>query len=185
MVETVPLPLAEWESFYVIIGSSAAALTGLMFVVIALGADAKLLAGEAELGTFATPTVVHFCAVLFISAVLSAPWHSAGYVAVGLGICGAVGLAYVLVTMRRARGELNYKPVFEDWIWHVLLPFLAYLLLLIAAVIFAHHLDTALFLVAATALLLLYVGIHNAWDAATWMASAQHRNPKEDSPHSS
>jgi hypothetical protein len=33
------LPLAEWEGFYVIIGTSAAALTGLMFVVIAVVAD--------------------------------------------------------------------------------------------------------------------------------------------------
>jgi hypothetical protein len=31
--------LAEWESFYVIVGSSSAALTGLQFVVIALVAD--------------------------------------------------------------------------------------------------------------------------------------------------
>jgi hypothetical protein len=34
--------LADWESFYVIVGSSAGALTGLMFVVITLVADARI-----------------------------------------------------------------------------------------------------------------------------------------------
>ena len=35
-------PLNDWETFYVIVGSSAAALTGLMFVVIALIKDSGL-----------------------------------------------------------------------------------------------------------------------------------------------
>ena len=33
--------LVPWESFYVIVGSSGAALTGLQFVVIALLADVR------------------------------------------------------------------------------------------------------------------------------------------------
>ena len=69
-------PLARWESFYVIVGSSAGALTGLQFVVIALIAEAEAAASMQEIRAFGTPTVVHFCAVLFISAVLSAPWHT-------------------------------------------------------------------------------------------------------------
>jgi len=41
MEPSAPSILAHWESFYVIVGSSAAALTGLMFVVITLIADSK------------------------------------------------------------------------------------------------------------------------------------------------
>jgi hypothetical protein len=48
-------PLTEWETFYVIVGASAAALTGLQFVVIALHAEVRI-AGPAEGGAFATPT---------------------------------------------------------------------------------------------------------------------------------
>ena len=66
-------PLAAWESFYVIIGSSAAALTGLQFVVIVLGAEVNALTDVSGTRAFGTPTVVHFCAVLLISAILSAP----------------------------------------------------------------------------------------------------------------
>src|SRR5258707_6329339 len=62
---------AEWESFYVIVGSSAAALTGLQFVVVALSADSEGLSTGSD--AFATPTVVHFCATLLIAAILCVP----------------------------------------------------------------------------------------------------------------
>ncbi|MCU1244653.1 MAG: hypothetical protein JWN02_563, partial [Acidobacteria bacterium] len=67
------LPFAPWESFYVIVGSSAAALTGLQFVVIVLGAEINVFS-ESALRAFGTPTIVHLCAALLTSAVLSAPW---------------------------------------------------------------------------------------------------------------
>ena len=57
-------PLTEWETFYVIVGSSAAALTGLQFVVIALGAEARVLGGEPAMKAFGTPTVVYACRVV-------------------------------------------------------------------------------------------------------------------------
>jgi len=52
--------LSLWESFYVIIGSSAGALTGLQFVVMALVPDSNARAGEPEINTFGTSTIVHF-----------------------------------------------------------------------------------------------------------------------------
>ena len=104
MESATPL-FASWESFYVIVGSSAGALTGLQFVVI-----------------------------------------------------------------RRARSQTDYTPVFEDWLWHGGLPIAAYTACLAAAVILPRNADTGLFVVAATALLLLFVGIHNAWDAVTHLA---------------
>ncbi len=65
--------LAAWESFYVIIGSSAAALTGLQFVVIVLGAEARTVRGPETVNAFGTPTIVHLCAALLVSAILSVP----------------------------------------------------------------------------------------------------------------
>ena len=66
MPASVLPPLHEWETFYVILGSSAAALTGLMFVVIALRADSRAANDGGALRALATPTVVHFCAVLVL-----------------------------------------------------------------------------------------------------------------------
>ena len=83
----------HWESFYVIVGSSAAALTGLQFVVIALGAEGSNMRSEG-VRAFATPTIVHFCSVLLISAILSAPWPTVFHAATALVICGVLGLGY-------------------------------------------------------------------------------------------
>ncbi|HZS29133.1 MAG TPA: hypothetical protein VFB76_18040 [Candidatus Angelobacter sp.] len=66
-------PLAAWENFYVIVGSSAGALTGLQFVVIALIAEGRTPGSMREIRAFGSPTIVHFCASLLISAILSSP----------------------------------------------------------------------------------------------------------------
>jgi hypothetical protein len=65
--------LAKWDSFYVIAGSAAGGLIGLQFVVLTLIA-ARPQAPSPEGGAaFATPTIIHFCAVLLLAALLRAP----------------------------------------------------------------------------------------------------------------
>src|SRR5438270_3361348 len=68
--------LAEWDSFYVIVGSSAGALIGLQFVVLTLLAE-KPSPRMAEAGAaFSTPTIIHFSAALLLSALVRVPWPS-------------------------------------------------------------------------------------------------------------
>ena len=81
--------LAAWESYYVIVGTSAAALTGLQFVVMALVADTPGLGSADSVDAFGTPTIVHFSISLFVAALLSAPWASLTpvlWILVGAGI---------------------------------------------------------------------------------------------------
>jgi len=170
-------PLHEWEGFYVIVGSSAAALTGLMFVVVALGAERRKLTPDA-LEAFATPTVVHFCAALLIGAFVTMPRHTIGSLSLCLFVAGVVGLAYSLWTTTRARRQRSYDPVLEDWIFHVVLPLLAYVSLLVAALTLRRGAEWALYGVATSALILLFVGIHNAWDAAAWIAMTTMQQPE-------
>jgi len=165
--------LSAWESFYVIVGSSAAALTGLQFVVIALIAETRRRGTMNEIDAFGTPTVLHFGAALLISAILSAPWPSLAGAATALGICGFLGVGYALIVLRRARRQTGYKPVLEDWIWHVILPLVAYAVLTTAAITLVRHAIVSLFFVGGTALLLLFIGIHNAWDTVTYLALDQ------------
>src|SRR4051812_9097352 len=121
---------AGWENFYVIVGSSAGALIGLQFVAIALIAEMPAVHGQEQAGAaFATPTIIHFSAVLLLSAVLSAPWHGVGGVAWAWTILGLAGIVYEIIVARRMRIQTVYKPVFEDWLFHVLLPFVAYAML--------------------------------------------------------
>ena len=162
--------VASWESFYVIVGSSSAALTGLNFVVVALGAESRTTGATSDLSAFGTPTIIHFCAALLLSAILSAPWRSPWSVAASLAACAAAGLMYLGRVMLIARRGTTYKPVFEDVLWHFALPIVAYTSLFVASTVFIAHMESALFAIAAVALLLMFIGIHNAWDTATWMA---------------
>ena len=169
MHEVVRSPLAGWESFYVIIGSSSAALIGLQFVVIALVAEMRRRSTMREIDAFGTPTIVHFSAVLFVSSIQSAPWPSLSNIAVVLGICGGAGLVYTGIVIARARRQTGYQLVLEDWIWHVALPLIAYASVLAAAFALSRHGLPSQFTIAGAALLLLFIGIHNAWDTVTYI----------------
>jgi len=174
------LPLHEWESFYVIIGTSAAALTGLMFVVIAVVADAgPRAATPLGIATFITPTIVHFCGALLISAIISAPWHEHSGVQVALGACGIIGFVWSLLVWCGARRVDTYSMVFEDWAWHVALPLVAYGATLATAIIFARATELGLFMIGGAATLLVFIGIHNAWDTITHLILQRFRREQE------
>jgi hypothetical protein len=168
--------LAEWDSFFVIVGSAAGGLIGLQFVVMTLLAERPRL-GSAEAGAaFATPTIVHFSTVLFLAAVLRAPWNAILPVAVAWGLVGVSGAAYAGIVTRRMRSQSTYRPQFEDWSFHVLLPAAAYAMLAVSAVAAPTHTREALFCVAGCALVLLFTGIHNAWDAVAYHVLVSMRN---------
>ena len=172
--------LGEWGNFYVIVGSSAGALIGLQFVVMTLIAGRPVSRSEAQASdAFTTPSVVHFAVVLLLSAVGSAPWGGVGAVSVVWGLAGLGGLVYAAVVVRRMRAQTAYRPVFEDWLFHCLLPLATYAGLVCAAAAANFHARRALFLVAAAALLLLFVGIHNAWDTVTHLVFVRERERRE------
>lgn len=170
MEEAAVSPLSQWQNFYVIVGSSAGALTGLQFVVITLVAQSRTASSITEVRAFGSPTVVHFCAVLLIAALVSAPWLTLSAAAIALGACATCGFAYAISVIRHARRQTGYQPDTEDWAWYIVLPLISYPLLLAAAVLLSFRPTLALFLVAATSLLLLFIGIHNAWDTVTYIA---------------
>ncbi|HEU4995358.1 MAG TPA: hypothetical protein VFT29_11095 [Gemmatimonadaceae bacterium] len=177
--------LSAWESFYVIVGSSAGALTGLQFVVMALVSESDAARGEREIAAFGTPTVVHFCVVLLISAVISAPWPRLSWPAMVIGLSGGFGIVYSVIVALRAHGATQYQAVLEDWIWHVVLPFVAYVTLVVAAANMLGHEIPALFGVAASSVVLVFIGIHNAWDTVTWVtvgSATRRSSPAEGEP---
>jgi hypothetical protein len=164
-------PFSAWESFYVIVGSSGAALTGLQFVVIALTTELRRRRSTQQFDAFATPSIVHFCAALFISAVFSATWPHVSWAAIVVAVTGAAGIGYTGLVVRRVKTQTVYALVFEDWLFHTALPFLAYAVVLAAGITLVHHTVDALFCAGAGSILLLFIGIHNAWDTVTYLAA--------------
>ena len=166
--------LAQWESFYVIIGSAAGALIGLQFVVLTLLADRPptLAAGAA----FATPNIVHFGSALLLSALLRVPWQTITIAAALWGLLGFSGVMYAVIVARRMRVQTAYQPEFEDWLFHLLLPLASYAILALSALAAPSHTHEALFGVGAAALLLLFIGIHNAWDSIAYHVFVHRRD---------
>src|ERR1051325_10467343 len=164
--------LTEWESFYVITGSSGAALTGLMFVVITLATERMPSTQRSSTGMsiYSTPTLVHFSVVLMIAALMTIPHQTFVTLAAGLGLAAGIGVAYTVANVVRMRRLTLYTPVAEDWIFHGILPVTAYLSLLASAIVIGTGNDSAFFVIAAIVLLLLFIGIHNAWDVALYAA---------------
>lgn len=163
--------LAEWDSFYLIVGGASGALIGLQFVVMTLIASrprTRNQAGVDASAAFGTPTVVHFGAALLVSALVRAPWKTVASPSIALGILGVGGVVYTVIVIRRMLAQDAYEPEFEDWLCHALLPILAYVVLALSSLADPWYERTALFGIGFSALLLLFVGIHNAWDTVTY-----------------
>jgi hypothetical protein len=159
---------AEWDSFYLIIGGAAGALIGLQFVVLTLIADRGRRASADAGRAFSTPTVLHFSVVLFLAAFMRVPWPSIYAASIVGGLVGAAGTIYILMIIRGIRTQKAYRPVLEDWLFHAVLPLASYLTLFVLAFVAIYDTHIALFGGAAATLVLLFTGIHNAWDAVTW-----------------
>ena len=169
----------EWESFYLIVGTAAAALIGLQFVVMTLIAERPQIATPEAGAAFATPTVVHFGAVLLVSVVLRAPWQTITTAAVLWGVLGLAGIVYGILIVRRMRRQTMYQPDLEDRVFHVVLPVVGYAVLVASALAADAHAHEALFGVGAAAVLLLFVGIHNVWDTVAYQVFVNIRKAKE------
>ncbi len=178
-----PMPiLVPWSSFYVMIGSSAAALTGLMFVVITLVNRVEGSKTSDGIATFSTPTVLHFSAALLVSAILAAPWQSLVAPGTLLGIAGFCGVVSALRTMKRTRRLSTYDPDLEDWISYAILPLLGYGTILAGAILLLTVWTQALYAIAGGAVFLIFIGIRNAWDTVTYIAIASAQEQSSSSP---
>ncbi len=174
------MTLSEWQSFYVLVGSSAAALTGLTFVVVTISAERGEVAGSASarltgLRVFITPTAVHFGMALWLSALMCMPGQTAVVLEALLVATGLAGLVYCATVLRPMFARsFGYKPFISDWIWNAALPVIAYLALAGAGFLCPRQPAISLYMIGGVVLLLLFVGIHNAWDVVVWMTTERH-----------
>jgi len=174
MPVAVLLPLDTWQNFYVLVGTAAATLTGLIFVVITLiaqlQAQIQIPSSRSHITVFNTSNVFHFGAVLLAAGILSAPWPAPWPAGLLLGLAGLAGVTYMLIVLWLARHRLSYQPVLSDWLWYTVLPLVSYAALVVAAIVLPSHPVPALFVIAGVTMLLLFIGIRNAWDVVTYTA---------------
>jgi hypothetical protein len=170
--------LSSWSNFFVIIGSAAGALIGLQFVVIALVSSIRTPSAAGGARAYATPTIVFFSTVLLTAGSLSMPHQTRSRVGVELLVIGVAGATYVSQLRRHIRRVEGYTADRGDWLWFLILPLAAFLALTTAGAVMWSRPGTALDISGASALLLLFIGVHNAWDAAVYMVV----NPPQAAP---
>ena len=173
--------LSQWQNFYMLIGTAAATLTGLMFVVTTLiaGVDAHLSTLNAAVSAFNTPIVVHFGTVLLLAGILSAPWQTFSSLSLPLGMVGLGMAFYSIIVLRRMRRVPQYQSTLEDWTWYMAFPLIATILLLIAVFMLPKNPVPALYVIGLAMMWLLLVGIRNAWDNVTFLAVERAHSEKK------
>ena len=167
--------LQPWHEFYFMLGTSAAALTGLMFVVVSINPENIGRRAIAGLRGFVTPTMVFFTTALIISSFLLVPGLPLRSLAALVAATGLGGIAYLVWTRvyyHWRHGFPDQPPTRdpEDLVFFVALPFVCYALLLGAAVGLWLEKGYGAAALALATLLLVLIGIHNAWDLIIWMA---------------
>lgn len=172
-----------WENFYLIVGPSAGALIGLMFVVVTLTAGRERDQTERGKHLYTSPIVWHLAVVLLLSGAAVAP--PIGPKVFGV-LTGGVALLGLLMGIRStvgiARGQLAgpENNMFDTW-WYGIIPAIVYIGLAGAAVAVLRGSAWSADAVAAALMALLLVSIHAEWDLVTFLAAIAEpvANPSE------
>jgi len=170
-----------WENFYLIVGPSAAALIGLMFVVVTLTAGRERDQLERGKHFYTSPIVWHLAVVLVLSGAAVAPTiHPKlfGIVTGGLALLG-IGIA-VRSTIGIARYRLSGADSMFDMWWYGIVPGVIYMGLGAAAATVLVGSSWGGSAVAAALMALLLVSIHAEWDLVTFLAPMAEQ-PKKSS----
>jgi hypothetical protein len=169
--------LAEWHEFYGLLGTAAAALLSLLFVVASIGANAMTADTAGGTRTFMSPVAFHYANVLFLGLVALIPsqtWESFG-LTLGIAALGSLGYSIVIVVrvLRDSRADM------VDNFAYGAIPVVCYSVGVVSSVLILKESEAGLNVLAGAALLLLVVNIRNAWDLMLSMArrSAAKLNP--------
>jgi hypothetical protein len=96
---------ATWQNLYILIGTAAATLVGLMFVAITFGSGLVKQEASPSVRSFLDPTFTHFVQVLFTSCLVVVPtMHPTllGSLLIGIGAVRIAALFRVHRHMKQA-----------------------------------------------------------------------------------
>jgi hypothetical protein len=161
--------LHGWDNFFIMAGTRAATLIGLLFVAVTVSTGFSTSTMVHGTRGFLTPTLVRFGGVLFLCLAVLAPWPSARPIGIMLSLGALAGLVYQIkvAIMRRKVGLVLLDR--HDWIPYEGVPALGSGSLLVGAAGLLAEKSFAPYAIAAATALLLFSGIYGAWDLTLWM----------------
>jgi hypothetical protein len=170
-------PLEKWHDFFMLLGTAAGTLVGLIFVAASIGAGLFMRGFNEVMKAFITPTIIHFSAVLFVCLVVVAPSLSSAELAAFTGVIALVGIGYSCTTLFRISSSYSSATTFMDRLWYALTPAAGYLILAVATLeplIRSYSVRPSWIAIAVSILLL--AGIRNAWAITAWIAIQPHKD---------
>jgi hypothetical protein len=165
--------LKQWHDFYTLVGTAGATLLGLLFVAVSLGAGYLTDEHQVAIRTFYSPVVIHFTSVFLVSAVALFP--SPQFLAALIGATALIGAIISTYTTIQVVGT-DMTNYIQDYLAYGLLPGVAYLVMLAAAVSIYLERDFGLNALAGALLLLVIVNIRNTWDLTLTLVRRHRRN---------
>ncbi len=159
--------LQGWQSFYQIVGESAATLTGLTFISVTLGVSQLTVETSPLVRTFTGRVLESFLSALVISALMCIPAQTCHVLSCELATIGVISLwrsLVLLLIVYHNRLRLRLKP--HHWLWHLSLPWVGSLCVLVSAIGLSRSWPSALDATAFGVLLLVLAGVNNAWEFA-------------------
>lgn len=160
-----------WSDYFFMVGSAAAALIGLMFIVVTLTAGRDRNELEAGKKLYTTPIVWHLGVVVVLSGGAVAPVVASLWMGSGLLVVAALGLAYAFyITGGILRAQLASNFSGYDAFWYGVAPGAIYVAIGVSGWATLRNLAFGAPLLAAAVMALLLVSIHNEWDLVTYLA---------------
>jgi hypothetical protein len=169
--------MQPWHDFFILTGTAAATLLGLIFLAAAIAASIpnEKLGDDKTRALWILPVVWAFVRVLVVSAIGLIPGQTATAFGTVLLVLGVLDLArMVRVTVGIHRVHRTREPLdANDWGWYVIYPAVATLLVAGTGLALAREWTFPVAALAAGLLGHLVVGVRNAWDIADWLATRQ------------
>jgi len=161
----------SWQTFYVLVGTAAATLVGLMFVAVTFGADRVRPETADTARSFIDPPFRHFVQVLFTAclAVIPGvqPWLL-GVLSAGVAVLRGGGLLWTYRHMRIA-DRAHHDVELSDWMSGIVVPALCHALLLATGVGFVVGRPAAFDGLAIVTIAILMTGVFGSWELILWM----------------
>ena len=182
MPDALSQPLQGWQNFYLLVGTAAATLVGLMFVTISFGSRFITQKNIAALRVYMSPTVIHFIYVLGTAAVVAIPTVSRVFLGILLVTVGLISCVRTLTGVPSMWQASRRQFVdMHDWVWYLAAPLISYLLYVGTGIGLLLRVAQALNGLALATIVLLVAGIRNAWDLVVFMVLRRDESPALES----
>ncbi len=165
--------LEAWHEFYLMAGTAAVTLAGLLFVSMSFNMEHLLHDSRAHLMRFARNTLLVYVVVLLLSLMMLVPHLPAAALGLQILSLGAILTALSLVAMVRMVRERD--PIFSlrHRLRRSLTPIVASVLMMIAGPGIAGGRPDAFFLLIASVCVLLASAVWSSWDLLVGVARAR------------